>query len=198
MSAGHDLSALVGSRLCHDLVGPLGAIGNGIELLALVGDARGEEMALISESVADATARLRFFRVAYGHAAPGQTIGRGEILQTLAAVSRSGRLSFFWNVEDDQPRDEVRAVFLALQCLETFLPRGGEVQVERAAGQWTITGEGTQLHVDDALWATLSTPQPGQVFAPAQVQFALLPQVVAGLGRSLTTDTAEGRVTLQL
>src|SRR5690606_36320108 len=77
-----DLGALVASRICHDLVNPLGAIGNGVELLALTtgfgpaagpqgaslqGTAGGSpELALIAESTTHAAARARLFRLAFG------------------------------------------------------------------------------------------------------------------------------------
>jgi len=52
-----DLTALIGSRICHDLISPLGAIGNGVELLQLSGMGDSPEMALISESVTNANLR---------------------------------------------------------------------------------------------------------------------------------------------
>ena len=62
-----ELAALIGSRICHDLVSPIGAIGNGVELLAMAG-AAGPEVRLIAESVAAANARIRFFRIARNRA----------------------------------------------------------------------------------------------------------------------------------
>ena len=62
-----DLAALVGSRICHDLISPIGAIGNGLELF-LMDTAGGPELALITESISHAKARIRFFRVAYDEA----------------------------------------------------------------------------------------------------------------------------------
>lgn len=198
MNAGRNgyLAALAGSRICHDLVGPLGAIGNGVELLALAG-ARGEEMDLIAEAVSSAHARLRFFRIAYGTAEAGQTIPRGEVIQTLATVSRGGRVSFLWAVEDDCPREEVRAVFLALQCLETALPHGGEVQVSRIGTQWTVTGESPRLQVDDGLWSLIEGSHRRPALTPAQVQFALLPAALAGLGRKATFARLDGQLAMQ-
>jgi histidine phosphotransferase ChpT len=63
-----ELTSLIGSRICHDLISPLGAIGNGVELLAMSEVAKGPEMSLIAESVENANARIRFFRVAFGAA----------------------------------------------------------------------------------------------------------------------------------
>ena len=70
MSNSPDLAALLGSRICHDLISPIGAIGNGVELMLMDGAGRAPEVALISESVDAANARIRFFRVAYGVSSP--------------------------------------------------------------------------------------------------------------------------------
>ncbi|HMS96693.1 MAG TPA: histidine phosphotransferase, partial [Tabrizicola sp.] len=59
-----DLAALIASRICHDLISPLGAIGNGVELLAM--ERAGPELDLLSESVAHANARIRLFRISFG------------------------------------------------------------------------------------------------------------------------------------
>ena len=55
-----DLAALIGSRICHDLISPIGAIGNGVELMMMDGTAKTPELALIAESVANANARIRY------------------------------------------------------------------------------------------------------------------------------------------
>lgn len=61
-----DLSALIGSRICHDLISPLGAIANGVELMVLTGAEQTPKMLLFAESVEAANARIEFFRLAYG------------------------------------------------------------------------------------------------------------------------------------
>ncbi|MEO1362985.1 MAG: hypothetical protein AAFU86_04320 [Pseudomonadota bacterium] len=77
-----NLAALIGSRICHDLISPIGAINNGLELLNMAGASDGPEMELISESVENASARIRFFRMAYG-AASDQPVGRAEVVSIL-------------------------------------------------------------------------------------------------------------------
>ena len=59
-----NLAALIGSRICHDLISPIGAINNGLELLGMTGSSEGPELQLITDSVGSATARIRFFRIA--------------------------------------------------------------------------------------------------------------------------------------
>lgn len=90
-----DLAALIGSRICHDLISPIGAIGNGVELLAMTG-AAGPEVALIAESVAAANARIRFFRIAFGAAPADQRIGAPEVRSILDDLSRGGRFRWGW------------------------------------------------------------------------------------------------------
>ncbi|HMR60143.1 MAG TPA: histidine phosphotransferase, partial [Amaricoccus sp.] len=61
-----DLSALVSARLCHDLISPMGAIRNGMELLQMApGEAQSPEHALIADSLETALAKLRYFRLAF-------------------------------------------------------------------------------------------------------------------------------------
>ena len=84
-----DFAALIGSRICHDLISPLGAIGNGVELLEMSSAGASPEMALISESVASANARIRFFRIAFGAAGSGGSVAAAEIRSILAAMTHA-------------------------------------------------------------------------------------------------------------
>ncbi|WP_439154633.1 histidine phosphotransferase family protein [Yoonia sp.] len=192
-----DLVALVGSRICHDLISPIGAIGNGMELISLTSGDTSAELALISDSVAHANARIRYFRIAYGAAKPEQTIGRSDIVSVLAATAKGGRLSYDWQPMGDQPRAMVRIVFLLLQCMETALPLGGSIQISNTGETWSLIGKGPRLVIEDALWATLTKTNSGFSHGPAQVQFALLPEVLAAHGRKLTLDLQENMVGLR-
>ena len=83
-----ELNALIGSRICHDLISPLGAIGNGIELLTMSGMSAAPEITLISESVDNANARIRFFRIAFGAASADAVTSHSEVTGILADVYR--------------------------------------------------------------------------------------------------------------
>lgn len=189
-----DLSQLVAARICHDLLSPLGAIANGVELVGLTSGPPTPEMALIGESVDAATARMRFFRMAYGPAARGQSVARAEVTGTLAAVAQGGRLSFDWTPPDEQPRDEVRAAFLLLQCIESALPLGGHVVVSRAGDAWEVVAEGPRLRFEEAAWAALQSPRARAPAQAALVQFALLPEALADLGRALALKLGPERI----
>lgn len=190
-----DLTTLVGSRICHDLISPLGAIGNGVELLELSGMPRTPEMALIAESVENAHARIRFFRIAYGAASAEQRITRAEITSTLAAAARGGRLSYFWEPEGEQSRRAVRAVFLLLQCCETGMTHGGDIHVRLVGERWEIKAEAARLQIDEDLWTALITPRARINVDAARVQFALLPEVLVEMGRSLAIKLTPDSIT---
>ena len=180
-----DLAALVGSRICHDLISPIGAIGNGVELLALTDGDTGAEMELINESVQNASARIRYFRIAYGAANEEQMVSRTEVLSILAAVARGGRINYIWKIDGDQPRRLVRCALLMLQAIEASLPLGGDIQITQDGDHWVMRGEGPRVAVDEELWNNLLSPQVGFHYTAAHVQFALLPSVLTEAGRQL-------------
>ncbi|MBS0564296.1 MAG: histidine phosphotransferase [Proteobacteria bacterium] len=190
-----DLAALIGSRLCHDLISPLGGIGNGVELLALSG-AAGPEMALIAESVRSANARIRFFRLAFGAAEGGQTVGRGEILSILGDMAHGGRLAIDWQPQGPVPRPEAKLAFLGLLCLETALPYGGRITVGTAGPAWTLCARGDRLKADPALWSRLAGDTPAGPLSAAHVQFALVAAEAHRRTRRLAVLTGADTITL--
>jgi histidine phosphotransferase ChpT len=191
-----DLMALLGSRICHDLISPIGAISNGVELLMMDGGSMGPEIALIAESVANANARIRFFRVAYGASGADHRISRPEVLSILADITRGGRLSIDWRSPADLPRREVKLAFLLIQCLETAMAFGGRISVDHLDDQWTITGAASKLKIDQALWDGLVTPGAGSEITAAQVHFALVPDELARQHRHLTAQIGPTEIAL--
>ncbi len=189
-----DLTALIGSRICHDLISPIGAISNGVELLAMAGAAPGPEVSLIAESVAAANARIRFFRVAFGGGSTDQRIARGEAAGILADYTAGGRITAAWASDTDLSRAEVKLVYLMILCLETALPFGGRIRVEQEGRRWTVTGQSAKLRAEAGLWSLLAQGTPGPGLSAAQVQFALVGQQLRATGRRLLTDLGEGEV----
>lgn len=123
-----DLAGLVGSRLCHDLVSPLGAIGNGIELLSLspgmAAVTASPEMALINDALAAARARINLFRLAFGQSGGDQRIGQAELARSFDEMAAGGRLKITLDAQGDVARVEMRMLLLAALCVETSLPWG--------------------------------------------------------------------------
>ena len=193
-----DLANLVGSRICHDLISPIGAINNGVELLALTDGGTGAELALIKQSVESAAARIKFFRIAYGAATPVQTVARSEIRAILAALSDTGRISYEWTLDDDQSRQKVRCIFLLLQALETALPLGGAIGVGQSGHRIVLRASGRRIAFEQSLWDGLTMTQAEPCHTAAQVQFALLPGLLAEAGLSPRVSRTDDHVIVQL
>ncbi|MEM9426358.1 MAG: histidine phosphotransferase family protein [Pseudomonadota bacterium] len=180
-----ELNALIGSRICHDLISPLGAIGNGIELLAMSGASAAPEMTLITESVENANARIRFFRIAFGSANANSMIGHNELRRILEDLYRGNRLSVDWRIPEDTLRIEAKLAFLVLQCFESALPWGGKVAVTRNGTTWSIFGTGERIKRDDALWQLFDNLSPTVDVSASNVHFALVAPTAETVGRAV-------------
>lgn len=196
MTAAPDLASLIGSRICHDLISPIGAIGNGVELLLMDGGARSPELALVSESVFNANARIRFFRVAFGAASRDQRIARHEVMAILSDISRGGRLVYDWSTPADLARNEVKLALLGILCLESAMAYGGRITVTttdspESRTHWSLRGEATKLRVDPAHWSLLSAAQAPAELAPGAVHFALAPEEARRQGRAIQADLSD-------
>jgi len=191
-----DIAALIGSRICHDLISPLGAIGNGVELLGMAGAVDGPEMALINESVMNANARIRFFRIAFGAARGGQMIGRDEILSILQDMSAGSRVRVEWASDENLLRQQVKLAFLLIQCFETALPYGGTINVKQEQGGWSLHCNAQRMNIDQSIWEILVSTDIKKDISPAEVHFALVPDTAKSAGCSLQTDLRDNAVTL--
>ena len=186
-----EMNALLGSRICHDLISPLGAICNGVELVEMMGAAGSAEVALLSDSAEAANARIRLFRIAFGMASPGQKIGWGELGSVVDTLS-AGRMKIDWTPAADLDRCEAKLGVLLLLCAESIIPFGGTVRVEMGprvtvwieAERMRDAPELLQQLVDDA------APLPDA----NDLHFPLARVAAAGLGRRIDLDMAEGRL----
>ncbi len=190
-------ATLIGSRICHDLISPIGAINNGLELIEMSSNARSPELALISESVSSASARIRFFRIAFG-AAGDQIVGPTEVMSILEDVYAGSRLTAAWLPTEGQQRRFVRLTFLALLCLETGMPYGGRVEIAVENERITLTGHADKLNIDEALWGRLSGGGSGAQLVPAHVQFGLLPVIAADEGCKVRVSSEPTRIIITI
>jgi histidine phosphotransferase ChpT len=193
-----DLSALVSARLCHDLISPMGAIGNGLELLQMAGGPAGAELALVNESLANALAKLRFFRIAFGPA-DAQARQSAEEAAQLTDAMFNGRFTVAWQAGGgDMARPLARIVYLAVLCLERSLPMGGHVRVAIAPDAVSLAVDGRRTAPPPDLWehVTRGAPVPG--LKADAVQFALLRQALQATGHTIDVAFAEAAATVRI
>jgi histidine phosphotransferase ChpT len=193
-----DLASLLCSRLCHDLMSPVGALNNGIELLADETDPEMREkcLELLAESARASANKLKFFRLAFG--AGG---GFGEEIDTREAeVALEGlfgperRIELGWMVADNKlPKQAVKLLLNLALLAGDALVRGGRLDVgaERSEGRIEIAvrGEGPRILLDPALRETLETGGDGTI-EPRAAAAWLAYNLVADAGGSLRLSEA--------
>lgn len=128
-----DLAATVSSRICHDLVGPVGAVVNGIDLIREIGDSElGDELEMVNQSGRRAADLLQFYRIAFGAAGPGDTALKRQVLHCLAGMMiGSQRIKLVWQdaAGPDLDRVEARLLFQMLMCARAIAGMRGEIEV---------------------------------------------------------------------
>ncbi len=185
-----DLSALVSSRICHDLISPIGAISNGVELMQDMNPRSSPELGLIGDSVNTATAKLRYFRIAFGATPPGATIQMSEVRQATDAMFHGRTQLTFTDAPAEIPRMTGKLLLLTLLCVEKSLPLGGTIAVELAQDSIHISIRSDRFKPMEACWALADGGQPEELIAASEVQFLLLGRTLdsirAKLDRSFT------------
>ncbi len=192
-----EFAAHLGSRICHDLISPLGAIGNGIELLELSG-MDSPEVALIREAVADANRRVKMFRIAFGMAGEGQVVRESDIRALLPVAGGPRALRVEWQADGDIARRAAREAFLGLMCLESAMPYGGEILVRQSATGWILAGAAERLNIDAGLWERLARGATTPLPAPAQLHFPLLAAALAQRGSKAQVEISDTEIGLSL
>lgn len=129
-----DLGALLSSRICHDVVNPVGAIINGLELLDDKPDAETTEMALdlIRKSAKQAAARIQFFRIAFGAGGSvGATVDTRDAYNVAKGFLTDDRTTLDWAIPPAfLPKNRVKLLLNMLVIAQQAIPRGGRIAVE--------------------------------------------------------------------
>ena len=129
-----ELAALISSKICHDVIGPVGAIYNGLEILDEDDDEEAKNYALdvIRNVTEQASARLQFARFAFGAAgSAGAMIDLGTAEQISRGFIGKGKHKLIWrSVPGHMGKDKVKLLLNLVASAITALPRGGEIEVQ--------------------------------------------------------------------
>src|SRR5271169_5890016 len=150
-----EFAALLVSRVCHDLVSPVGAVVNGLEVLEDERDAtmRADALKLVVSSAEQAAARLQFARIAFGAAgSAGAELDLNEVGRTVKGLALGGKVQIDWQAAHvNWPKDWAKLLMNATLLASDALPRGGNVvvqtSVDQAAPSFTIraSGQGARM-----------------------------------------------------
>ena len=128
-----ELAALISSKICHDVIGPVGAIYNGLEILGEDDDANAKDYALnvIRQVTEQASARLQFARFAFGAAgSAGAIIDLTMAEQISRGFIGQGKHKLIWKGPAGyMAKDKVKLLLNLVACSTTALPRGGDIEV---------------------------------------------------------------------
>src|SRR5262249_43396991 len=131
-----ELAALISSKICHDVIGPVGAIYNGLEILDEDDDAEAKNYALdvIRNVTEQASARLQFARFAFGAAGSvGAQIDLATAEQLTRALIGRGKHKLVWRgMRGHMAKDKVKLLLNLIAAALTALPRGGEIELTMA------------------------------------------------------------------
>jgi histidine phosphotransferase ChpT len=165
-----DLAALLCSRVCHDLISPVGAIVNGLEVLEEEKDEATKEFALdlIKKSARTASAKLQFCRIAFGAAgSAGAQIDLGDAETVARGFLEDDKTKLAWNLPRTlSPKNRVKLLLNMLVIAGQAIPRGGRISVDPVGSDesmgFKVTAAGTNAKVPPAVPALLTGEGSGE------------------------------------
>jgi histidine phosphotransferase ChpT len=161
-----DLAALLCSRVCHDLISPVGAIVNGLEVMDEDKDEETKVFALdlIRKSAHQASAKLQFCRLAFGAAgSAGAQIDLGDAEKVARGLLGDDKTTIVWNLPRELlPKNRVKLLLNMLLIAVGTIPRGGSITIDPAEGGkgFRLTASGLNARLAEAT-AGLLVGSPG-------------------------------------
>ena len=195
-----DLASLLCSRLCHDLMSPIGALNNGIELLADETDPemRDKCLELLADSARASANKLKFFRLAFGAAGGfGEEIDTHEAEAALEGLfGAERRIELNWVVAGDKlPKDAVKLLLNIAMLAGDALVRGGQLDVgaERRDGEieLAVRAEGPRILLDPVLRDTHANGLNGGAVEPRAAAAWLAHNLLSDVGGSIRLSEAD-------
>ena len=196
-----DFATLLCSRLCHDLLSPIGALNNGLELLADETDPamRARCLELMNESARVSANKLKFFRLAFGAAGGfGERIDMREVRAAVEGLLGEGRrITLEWAVEQgDMPKPATKVLLNLAMIAGDTLVRGGTLLIGaeegEAATEIVLRAEGDRVVLTSDLRSTLTDGAADEAITPRVAGAYLVNAVASGAGGQVRVDGGDG------
>ncbi len=197
-----ELAALVSSRICHDVINPVSAISNGLEMLGEEpeDDMREAAMELIQKSANQASAKLQFARIAFGAAgSAGAEIDTRDAEKVAHAfVNTSEKHDLIWEGPAlILPKNKVKLLLNLVALGVVALPRGGTVRAVISEDgpelAYTVTATGKAARLNDQVKALLAGEAAEEVDAYS-IQPYYAARVAKAADMTLSLETGEDEV----
>ncbi len=188
---------LLASKICHDLISPIGAISNGIEVMEEIGGDSSEIVPLLSFSAAQANAKLKTLRLAYGLGGSDPSIKPTDVHKVFGEfISGENRISQDWDPYTDlSPNSKkgfAKVLISSLMLAAEALPKGGVLSVKQDDnGVVVITGEGENAHFRDGYLHALEHKTPSSKLDPKLVHAYITGILAKHYGFDITVEEAK-------
>ena len=155
-----DLSALLCSRVCHDVISPVGAIANGLELMddpENDAEMKASALDMVRSAAKSATAKLKFCRIAFGAAgSAGAQIDMGEAGDIAKAFVGEEKIKLDWQVpRENRPKQDVKLLLNMLLLAIEALPRGGVITMTTEGAGFMVRAKGDRAKLKEAMVAVI-------------------------------------------
>ncbi len=199
-----ELAALISSRICHDVISPVGAIANGLEMLDEEQDEsmREQTMDLIRKSARQASAKLQFARLAFGAAgSAGAEIDLRDAERVARDFVQGGKHTLSWQGPPvTLPKNKVKLLLNLLALGVVALPRGGTVNVEiEGEGPevaFRVLAQGEPARLSEQVTGLLAGAN-GMVLDAHSIQPYYAHRVATAAGMTVTVETRDKEVELK-
>jgi len=203
-----DLAALMCSKLCHDVISPVGAVTNGFEVLEDENDDQMREMALgIMRTNADkASTRLQFLRLAFGAmGATGDRFPLEDAKRLTLSLYEGEKAQIDWRIGPDSlPKDQVKLLVNLVQIAVSAIPRGGSVSVDMDRGEevddggdavtFRLTATGSHATVPQAAETIFDGALPETGLDARSIQSYYAHRLARSLGMRIRVNGGDGAV----
>ena len=193
-----DLAALLCSRVCHDLVSPVGAIANGLEMMDEEDDQELHRLALelVRRSARQASAKLQFCRLAFGAAGgAGSLLDVGEAGDIARLFVAEEKVKLDWLApRGARDKNEVKLLLNLMLLAIAAVPRGGNVAIEATEALLSATAVGEAARLADKTKAVLDRAVPAAEFDARAVQVYYALRLAEQAGFTLAAEAKTGTV----
>ena len=188
-----DLAALLCSRVCHDVISPVGAIANGLELIddpEMDAETKETALEMVRTSARTASAKLKFCRIAFGAAgSAGALIDMGEAGEIAKAFVGSEKVKLAWDApRENRPKQQVKLVLNMMLMAMAGVPRGGLVTVSVEGDTFTARAAGDRAKVPEPVAQVLAGTVELTALDARLVQPYYAKQLARSAGLTLTME----------
>lgn len=184
-----DLAALMCSKVCHDIISPVGAIANGLEVLEEEDDDGMREVALdlIRRSARQASAKLQFCRMAFGASGgAGASLDMGEAEDVARRFIGEEKITLSWDAARElRPKSEVKLLLNMVVMAISAIPRGGTITVRVDGRTFMVRAAGEGAKVPEPALSVVEGRASGDDLDPRLVQVYYATRLAGETGLTL-------------